>query len=96
MKKKIKLILNQSNLLNSFSKAFIFGSIIKKNKIPSDIDLLLIYQNYSEELISIKKEIETLLLGKIGLDTDITILSSEELEQTEFLEKLKLNYMRIK
>jgi predicted nucleotidyltransferase len=96
MEEKIELILNQSNLLRFFTQAFIFGSVIRKNKTPSDIDLLLVYQDYSGVLLAVKKEVEVLLFENFELYADITMLSSEELEQTEFLEKLKLNYMRIK
>ena len=96
MIEKIKFVCERYDLLNKFSEVIIFGSVVKKNKIPNDIDLLLVYDEYCNDMLMEKEKINQIFFEYFTLYVDITILSKVELEETKFLKKLKSNYIRIK
>ena len=74
--------------LDFFEQAFLFGSSLHSDA-ANDIDILLVYDEDSLELVRTEKArvkgILVRLLGNICID--FTVLSSAELEQTKFLEK---------
>jgi len=72
-----------------------FGSAINNFKY-NDIDILLIYENFSPELLSNKNKLE--YLGENTLDCllDITMLSRDEEKEVRFLKRLNSKYIRIK
>ncbi|AOO64227.1 nucleotidyltransferase domain-containing protein [Sulfurospirillum halorespirans] len=96
MNRIIYLISKHIDIFELFTEVYIFGSVVKNNKFPNDIDLLLVYRIYSEEIEGKKNMIEQFLKNLFELEIDITILSEKELEQTKFLEKLDSVYERIK
>jgi predicted nucleotidyltransferase len=53
-----KIIKKEVEIILEDAKVFIFGSILKKNEIPQDIDILII----SEEFTDYQKKSETLLI----------------------------------
>ncbi len=89
------VFIENKQIFQSFTDVYIFGSVIKNNSIPNDIDLLLIYDKYSTEIQSGKDYIYSFLEKKLDLFVDLTILSHEELLETKFLEKIG-NYERLK
>ena len=89
------VLIENKQIFQSFTDVYIFGSVIKNNSIPNDIDLLLIYDKYSTEIQSGKDYIYSFLGKKLDLFVDLTILSYEELLETKFLEKIG-NYERLK
>jgi len=95
MNSMVNLISVHMNIFTLFSKVYIFGSIIS-NKHPNDIDLLLIYESYSEIIQTDKNTISIFLEKLSKLPIDITILSEEELTETKFLDKIGSAYIRLK
>ena len=91
----IYLIKENENLLSTFTEVYIFGSAINNFKY-NDIDILLIYENFSPELLSNKNKLE--YLGENTLDCllDITMLSRDEEKDVRFLKRLNSKYIRIK
>lgn len=81
---------------SSFKHVFLFGSALKLNNTFNDIDILIIYHQYSKELhddlILFSRRIE----NSTGQLVDITALSSEELKEINFLDKLNYNYLKLK
>ncbi|MDD4505369.1 MAG: nucleotidyltransferase domain-containing protein [Sulfurospirillaceae bacterium] len=96
MNKIIYLISTHINIFELFTEVYIFGSVVKNSKFPNDIDLLLVYRSYSEEIEGKKNMIDQFLKSLLQLEIDITVLSEKELEQTNFLEKLDSVYERLK
>lgn len=96
MKNTVNLLSKHISIFELFTKVYLFGSVIKSNKEPNDIDLLLIYQKYSEDIFGAKNAIESFLNKLFDLGIDITILSEKELEQTGFMEKIASSCKRLK
>ena len=82
------------SLLNDVEQVYLFGSVLALNKIPSDIDVLIIYSEYSNTIQMQIKEFEKRLESESGLPIDLTILSFEEEHQVGFLGKV--NAIRLK
>ena len=77
-------------LFNSFKNVYLFGSILNINKVPNDIDILLIYEKFSSDLIDeINIIIGSTLENLSGFFIDLTVLECEEKE----VKFLKLFYM---
>lgn len=76
------------SLFDSFDHVYIFGSILCFDVCPNDIDLLLVYSVSSpkicEEIDLIKARIEE----ELHFPVDLTILSQNELIETDFLSRI--------
>ncbi len=90
---KLKL---KISLFKNFENVYLFGSVLYDYKIPNDIDILLIYSQYSSDLIKNLNNINSTLSRMFEIPIDLTVLSIEELENTNFLKKLNFNYIRLK
>lgn len=88
-------ITQHNRMFDLFSDVYIFGSVVVKANYPNDIDLLLVYEKYSDELQNQLKKISEHFKNAFGLYVDITVLSEEELKQTKFLQRLKNKYQKI-
>ncbi|TGM74292.1 nucleotidyltransferase domain-containing protein [Leptospira mtsangambouensis] len=96
----IKTIVDQFTekivLFKSFEHIFIFGSILKENKKPNDIDVLLLYSEYSNQLLTefryIKKEFSYFQEKPFSF----IALSIKEEAETGFLKKLNPNPLKVK
>ncbi len=84
MKNIYNKISKNKNIFLFFNEVYLFGSAVTKPS-PNDIDLLLIYKLYSYKIEIEKRKIILLLDQLLGIEIDLTILSKNELEQTEFL-----------
>ena len=91
-----KLVREYMVLFDSFEHVYLFGSVLKSEKIYNDIDILVIYIKYSNrinnDILTISDELEK----ASGLPVDLTVLSVEEEKDTAFLEKIKPHYLKIK
>ena len=85
----IDLIKKYLYLLKNVEQVYVFGSVLEQNKIPRDIDVLIIYSEYSNEIQWQIKEFEMKLANKTKMLVDLTLLSFEEERQVCFLEKIK-------
>ncbi len=84
------------SLFNNFENVYLFGSILCKNKVSNDIDILLIYSKYSNDLINNLNYINSILTDICKLPIDFTVLSIDEEKDINFLEKLNSNYIKLK
>ena len=84
------------SLFKNFENVYLFGSVLYEDKAPNDIDILLVYSQYSSDLIKNLNSINSILSKIFDIPVDLTVLSNEELEETNFLEKLNFNYIRFK
>lgn len=96
MNKIVSAISKHINMFELFTEVYIFGSVITNSKFPNDIDLLLVYDKYSNKIQYEKDNIYLSLEKLFNLHIDLTILSEEELKQTGFLEKVGFVYERLK
>ena len=83
-------------LFNSFESVYLFGSILGNKKSPNDIDLLLIYTEFSSKVSNELDIINAVFNNLDELAIDITVLSVEEEKETKFIKRLNLNYLRLK
>lgn len=91
----VEFISDHRILLNNFDYAYLFGSILSASEAPNDIDLLLIYSEYSFDIISSSKQLASLLEQQFRLPVDLTILSTSEAEETNLLKRI-VRYHKLK
>lgn len=96
MNKVVETISKNIEIFDLFTGVYIFGSSLNNNQHANDIDLLIVYQTYSKEIFNEKNSICCFLEKLFQLPIDLTVLSEKELKETKFLEKLSLNYERLK
>lgn len=81
---------------DSFKQVFLFGSALELNTISNDIDILIIYAEYSNEfdndLILFSNELEK----ESGMFIDITSLSVEEEKEIKFLDRIKHHCLKLR
>ena len=92
----VRLIEENLFLFDSFMHVYVFGSSLNSKVINNDIDLLVIYSKYSENINRNLKSISKELGMKSGLYIDLTALSEEEEQETGFLAKIQPNYLKLK
>ena len=91
-----ELIRQHINLFNSFDNVYLFGSVLDISKTPNDIDILLIYSEYTSKINNDVSLICSVLEKVSGLSVDVTVLSIEEEKDTEFLKKINSLYLKLK
>ena len=84
------------SLFNIFENVYLFGSILCKDKVSKDIDILLIYSKYSQDLIKNVNYASSILNDICNLPIDFTVLSVDEEKDIQFLQKLNFNYLKLK
>ena len=90
-----ELIRKNMVLFNSFKNVYLFGSILNINKVPNDIDILLIYEKFSSNFIDEINIIRSTLEKLSGFFIDLTVLSVEEEKEVKFLKRIN-KYIKIK
>lgn len=84
-------------LYSRFNNVYLFGSILSNVKINiSDIDMLLIYDLFTNDIVHSVDNIKAKLKDITGYEIHLTVLSTSELNELRFLEKLNSKYLRIK
>lgn len=83
-------------LFDSFVYVYLFGSVVDTNIVHNDIDILIIYAKYSDEIGNALQVISHELKKASGLLIDLTALSIEEERDIAFLERIKHHYIKIK
>ena len=91
-----KKIFDLKNIFSFFDEVYLFGSVLVSNA-PNDIDILLIYQIYSPQVQSELTKVSKLINQKLNDEffLDFTVLSKNELVETQFLVKTP-HYLKIK
>lgn len=92
----LEIIKTHKALFGPFECVYLFGSAMRLGCIPHDIDILIIYASYSQEIENASLEASTVLQKETGLPIDLTMLSVEEEKDTEFLKKIAPHYLKIK
>ena len=92
----LNLIRHNINLFEPFNNVFLFGSVLHSKKNHHDIDILLIYSVYSEQLLEIVNYIYNTLNNASKLPVDLTVLSVAEEKELQFLKNQNSNYLKIK
>lgn len=95
LNKTIIRIKDKIDLFDSFEHIYIFGSILIK-KDPNDIDVLLIYSDYSDKLLSEFKLIKNAYQTLCETPFNFTVLSSNEEQELNFLKKIDSQLLKIK
>ena len=90
------LIKEHVALFDLFKYVYLFGSVIDPNIAHNDIDILIIYAKYSDEIENTLQVVLDELEQASGLLVDLTALSIEEERDIAFLERIKPHYIRIK
>lgn len=90
----IELVNKHLYLLNDVEYVYIFGSILDSNKMPNDIDIFIVYFEYTDILQKQINEFVSSLETASKLRVDLTVLSFDEEKQVHFLEKIK--YIQLK
>ena len=76
-------------LLKDIEHAYLFGSVLDANKKPNDIDVLIIYSDYTDKIRKQLQEFAKALKSDSGLPVDLTVLSYEEEKEVQFLKRFK-------
>lgn len=92
----IQKIIYHIELFESFENVYLFGSIINEKRTPNDIDLLLIYKDFSSRLLIDLDKIITIFDQLYGFSFDLTVLSEHEEKESSFIIRLNSNYLRLK
>ena len=93
----IEKIMENLFLYNRFDNVYLFGSILSNVKMNiMDIDILLIYDFFSDDILHSVDNIKVTLKDITEYDIDLTVLSTNELDELHFLEKLDNKYLKIK
>lgn len=79
-----------------FERVYLFGSVLRLDDSYNDIDILLIYEEYSSEIGQQREKIKNELERICRAPVDLTALSREEENDVKFLDRLKSNYLRLK
>lgn len=92
----IQKIIYHIEMFQSFENIYIFGSILNEKKKPNDIDLLLIYKDFSSSILIDLRKIRNTFKQLYGFYFDLTVLSENEAEESKFIIKLNSRYLKIK
>lgn len=92
--KIVELIRRNPDLFSAFINVHLFGSVLSENCIPNDLDILLVYDGDATRVLEQVSDIKMIFEKEIGLTMDMTVLSSEEVIETDFLERI--NYLKVK
>lgn len=92
----LEIIKEQISLFDPFESVYLFGSAINPNLIYHDIDILIIYTKYSQEIEDSLQKVSDKFGEIIDLPIDLTALSVQEEQDTAFLEKIEPHYLKIK
>lgn len=84
----IEWIRLHKELFCSFEHVYLFGSVLKEDRKPNDIDILIIYKHYSAQIGEKVKEIHEQMEQEYDLPVDISVLSVTEEIETGFLERI--------
>lgn len=83
-------------MFETFKEVYLFGSVLEENRVPNDIDILLIYFDGSGEIARDTSHILVSLENLLGMPVDLTVLSLEEERETQFLKRIMPRCLKLK
>lgn len=92
----VTLIQSNITLFEKFDKVYLFGSVLDDNKFPNDVDILLIYDEGADEIIDDINSVIISLQNLLDISVDLTVLSAEEEQDTQFLNRISPRYINLK
>ena len=95
----IDILDSNLELFSQFDHVYLFGSALRRIGLPvddSDIDLLLLYSKYSDQLVSGCEQISQKLGNETGRVVDLTVLGIDEERHVGFLDRISPHYRKIK
>lgn len=90
----IKVIRRNLASLSVIKHIYVFGSVLDCNSIPNDIDILLIYDEYTDDVKHASKHIKNVLESEFDIPVDLVLLSTQEEKDVNFLSRI--HWMRLK
>ena len=84
----INAIHNKLSAFDIFKHVYLFGSVLDVDRVPNDIDILLIYDVYTDEVIQKANYVKKLLEEEFEIPVDLTVLSVNEEKEVEFLSRI--------
>lgn len=92
----LHLIKELISSFNAFQEVYLFGSILKPNVKSNDIDILVIYKEYSQKLGEDLKVFSQKIEEASEIAVDLTALSVEEEKEVGFLQRIKPKLLKLK
>lgn len=92
----VELIQNNIALFEQFDRVYLFGSVLDDHKEPNDVDILLIYNQYTTKITEEISRVLSSLENLLGMAIDLTVLSVEEEKDTQFLNRIKPHVLKLK
>ena len=92
----VELLRKNIVLFEQFNEVYLFGSVLDDHKVPNDVDILLIYNQYTTEITEEISRVLILLENLLGISVDLTVLSVEEEKDTQFLNRIMPRVLKLK
>ena len=90
----IESIRRNLDSLSAIKHLYVFGSVLESNSIPNDIDILLIYDEYTDDVKRASKHIKNVLEFEFDIPVDLVLLSTQEEKDVNFLNRI--HWIRLK
>ena len=84
----IESIRRNLDSLSAIKHLYVFGSVLESNSIPNDIDILLIYDEYTDAVKDSSNSLKNILETEFELPVDLTVLSDNEEKEVGFLDRV--------
>ena len=84
----IEVIRRNLASLSVIKHLYVFGSVLESNSIPNDIDILLIYDEYTDAVKDSSNRLKNILETEFELPVDLTVLSDNEEKEVGFLDRV--------
>lgn len=91
-----ELLIKNLGLFDPFESVYLFGSAITEPIFYNDIDILIIYSNYTPDIECALKSMLNKIEGETEVSIDLTVLSIEEEQEVKFIERIAPYYLKIK
>ena len=85
----IEVIRRNLASLSVIKHLYVFGSVLESNSIPNDIDILLIYDEYTDAVKDSSNRLKNILETEFELPVDLTVLSDNEEKEVGFLDRVR-------
>lgn len=89
---KVNNVISHKNIFSYFRAAYLFGSILSA-EAAADIDIILVYDNYSDRIEKEKIKISKFIQKEISADIPVhfIVFNKQEIVETDFLNNFKPN-----
>ncbi len=85
----IEAIQRNLDSLSAIKHLYVFGSVLDSNSIPNDIDILLIYDEYTDDVKEASTRVKDVLENEFELPVDCTLLTMKEEKDVCFLNRVR-------